>query len=83
MRPNPVEVFKNIFDMIEDRFSRRGRTIRIDRLGIGGFAAQHYAENQHVRWNGWQIRNACQTALAVAEFLVWAHAPRATMNEGS
>ena len=63
-----VKVFILNMDMIEDRFKTKGRVIKIDRELIAGFAAQHYAENHQARWNGRQIRNACQTALALAEF---------------
>lgn len=63
-----VRVFELNMDMIEDRFKTRGRVIKIDRMKIGGFAARYFAENPHARWNGRQIRNACQTALALAEF---------------
>ncbi|KAF4462569.1 hypothetical protein FALBO_10623 [Fusarium albosuccineum] len=67
-RDKTVEVFRINMEMIEDRFKKRGRVIEIDKFGIGGFAAQHFAEHSHARWNGRQIRNACQTALALAEF---------------
>lgn len=63
-----VEVFKINLDMIEDRFRKKNRVIRVDRMGIGSFAAKHFADHPHARWNGRQIRNACQTALALAEF---------------
>lgn len=32
------------------------------------FAGKYFADHQYERWNGRQIRNACQTALALAEF---------------
>ena len=63
-----VRVFELNMDMIEDRFRTKGRVIKIDRMKIGGFAARYFAENPYARWNGRQIRNACQTALALAEF---------------
>lgn len=63
-----VRVFELNMDMIEDRFETKGRVIKIDRLKIGSFAARYFAENKYARWNGRQIRNACQTALALAEF---------------
>lgn len=55
-------------DMIEERFARQGRRIEIDKFGIGSFASDHFVHHSHARWNGRQIRNACQTALALAEF---------------
>ncbi|KAL1630633.1 hypothetical protein SLS54_000504 [Diplodia seriata] len=63
-----VEVFTINMDMIQKRFNDSGRTIKIDRVAIGGFATGHFAKYDYARWNGRQIRNACQTALALAEF---------------
>lgn len=63
-----VKVFKLNMDMIEDRFATKGRVVKIDRMEIGSFAGKYFAEHPHARWNGRQIRNACQTALALAEF---------------
>ncbi|KAJ6024755.1 hypothetical protein N7540_005552 [Penicillium herquei] len=63
-----VEIFKLNMSMIEERFSKKGRRIDIDQMRIGSFAEKHYAQHENARWNGRQIRNACQTALALAEF---------------
>lgn len=63
-----VDVFKLNLELIKERFERKGRRIDIDQMRIGSFAAQHYADHPKARWNGRQIRNACQTALALAEF---------------
>lgn len=63
-----VKVFKINLDMIENRFRKKNRVIEVDMMGIGSFAAKHFADHPHARWNGRQIRNACQTALALAEF---------------
>ncbi|KAH7309739.1 hypothetical protein B0I35DRAFT_397843 [Stachybotrys elegans] len=63
-----VRVFQLNMHMIQERFARKGRKIVIDEMGIGGFASQHFTAHPHARWNGRQIRNACQTALALAEF---------------
>lgn len=63
-----VKVFKLNMLMIRERFAKKGRKIEIDEMGIGGFAARHFNEHPQARWNGRQIRNACQTALALAEF---------------
>lgn len=62
-----VEVFNINLKMIQERFTLRGRTIEID-FGIASFALQHFQAHPKARWNGRQIRNACQTALALAEF---------------
>ncbi|KAK4446837.1 hypothetical protein QBC34DRAFT_145978 [Podospora aff. communis PSN243] len=63
-----VRVFQLNMQMIRERFNQKGRQIHIDEMGIGGFAAQHFTAHPQARWNGRQIRNACQTALALAEF---------------
>lgn len=62
-----VEVFNINLKMIQERFLLRGRTIEID-FGISSFALKHFQEHPKARWNGRQIRNACQTALALADF---------------
>jgi len=69
-RDKTVDVFNINMDMIEQRFKEKKRKILIDRVKIGDFAGQHFAEHENARWNGRQIRNACQTALALAEFQV-------------
>ncbi|KAK6220696.1 hypothetical protein LQW54_001887 [Pestalotiopsis sp. IQ-011] len=59
------EVFQINLDMIEDRFQKAKRKIFMDRFKIWGFATEHSVK---AKWNGRQIRNACQTALALAEY---------------
>lgn len=54
--------------LIKERFEKNGRTIAIDEDDIGFKVAHYWRENQKTRLNGRQIRNACQTALALAEF---------------
>ncbi|RYO84187.1 hypothetical protein DL766_008269 [Monosporascus sp. MC13-8B] len=44
------------------------RKIAYDASSIVDFAEQHFREHKYSRWNGRQIRNACQTALALIEF---------------
>ncbi|KAL2799443.1 hypothetical protein BJX66DRAFT_352309 [Aspergillus keveii] len=63
-----VEIFKLNLGMIEERFRRKGRQIKIDDVDIILFANNYFKEHPHGRWNGRQIRNACQTALALAEY---------------
>ncbi|ETS02788.1 hypothetical protein M419DRAFT_77290 [Trichoderma reesei RUT C-30] len=65
---NTLEVFDNNLAMIEDRFAKKNRVINIDGSSIRSFATKHYYEHPQARWNGRQIRNACQTALALAEY---------------
>lgn len=62
------KVFKLNLDLIQERFDRQGRKITYDASSIEDFAEQHYREHVYSRWNGRQIRNACQTALALAEY---------------
>ncbi|KAL8300880.1 hypothetical protein RB597_009387 [Gaeumannomyces tritici] len=63
-----VKVFELNLHMIRERFAKKGRNIDIEERAIGAFAAKHFAKHEQARWNGRQIRNACQTALALAEF---------------
>lgn len=63
-----LEVFDNNLAMIEDRFAKKNRVINIENTKIRGFAATHFLQHKEARWNGRQIRNACQTALALAEY---------------
>ncbi|KAI1146151.1 hypothetical protein F4825DRAFT_441591 [Nemania diffusa] len=61
-------VFKLNLDLIQERFDKQGRKIIYDASSIEDFAKQHFRDHEYSRWNGRQIRNACQTALALAEF---------------
>jgi len=62
------KVFKLNLDLIQERFLLQNRKITFDVSSIEEFAETHYKEHKYSRWNGRQIRNACQTALALAEF---------------
>ena len=62
------KIFKLNLNLIQERFDRQGRKITYDVSSIENFAEQHFRDNIYSRWNGRQIRNACQTALALAEF---------------
>ncbi|MCJ1262519.1 hypothetical protein MMC22_002389 [Lobaria immixta] len=55
---------------LERMEKRKGRGMTIDRVGIVDFALRHFEENKkrNTRWNGRQIRNAFQTATALAEY---------------
>ncbi|EHK19764.1 uncharacterized protein TRIVIDRAFT_156071, partial [Trichoderma virens Gv29-8] len=63
-----IQVFKLNLEMIEKRIAQKGKTIQLDKTDICMFAGEHFIKHEHARWNGRQIRNACQTALALAEF---------------
>lgn len=62
-----IQVFQLNFAMIRERFRKKGRKVHIDEETLE-FAREHFLTNEKARWNGRQIRNACQTALALAEF---------------
>ncbi|KAL8406305.1 hypothetical protein RB596_004956 [Gaeumannomyces avenae] len=78
------EIFELNLDMIESRLQENRSSnylkgdIRIDRDEILQFAREYFENPAHknAKWNGRQIRNACQTALALAEFR--AHERRTT-----
>lgn len=55
---------------LERTEKRKGKEMIIDRIGIVDFALKHFEENKkrNTRWNGRQIRNAFQTATALAEY---------------
>ena len=68
------EIFKVNLDLIRERFEKQGRkdAVVFEDQVILDFAERHYTENapvrqRRLRWDGRQIRNACQTALAMAE----------------
>ncbi|KLO97611.1 TOB3 (member of AAA-ATPase family) [Fusarium fujikuroi] len=67
-----LAVFKVNLTRIQARFEKkkeRGEAeLELDELSINEFILDYFAENKDARWNGRQIRNACQTALALAEF---------------
>jgi hypothetical protein len=48
--------------------NHRKRDIVIDREQILDFAKNYFNSQEDAKWNGRQIRNACHTALALAEF---------------
>ncbi|KAF5621674.1 AAA family ATPase [Fusarium sp. NRRL 25303] len=67
-----VAVFKVNLTRIKARFEKkkeRGEAeLELDELSIATFIHRYFEKNKDARWNGRQIRNACQTALALAEF---------------
>lgn len=60
-----AKVFRLNLGMIKTRLEDR---VKIEEDEIITAAGKHWREHKHARWNGRQIRNACQTALALAEF---------------
>jgi hypothetical protein len=61
------KVFRVNLDRIEERFRRSERKLTMDD-NIPIYVTDYWREYPEARWNGRQIRNACQTALALAEF---------------
>jgi hypothetical protein len=62
-----LAVFRLNLRLIRNRFKERERNIYID-PEIVKFAKTYWLAHPKMRWNGRQIRNACQTSLALAEF---------------
>ncbi|KAL7819816.1 hypothetical protein V8C26DRAFT_395308 [Trichoderma gracile] len=62
------EIFRLNLRIIKQRFRDKGRDIDIHEKDILKYATAYWKKHQNMRWNGRQIRNACQTALAMAEF---------------
>ena len=58
-----------------EKMARKGVILRIDEAQILAFAKKHYVSTipQKANWNGRQIRNAFQTATALAEYEVHDH----------
>ncbi|EMR61973.1 putative aaa family atpase protein [Eutypa lata UCREL1] len=54
-------------ERIKDRYRKNQKRIDIKESEISKFALDYFDENKQGRWNGRQIRNAFQTALALAE----------------
>lgn len=62
------KVLRLNLNMIKSRFKAKGREIDVDEVDMELAVAEYWRDNKNARWNGRQIRNACQTALALAEF---------------
>ncbi|KAK4079966.1 hypothetical protein Trihar35433_1071 [Trichoderma harzianum] len=62
------EIFRLNLRIIKKRFEDKGRIININEKDILKYATAYWKKHENMRWNGRQIRNACQTALAMAEF---------------
>ncbi|KAI0803778.1 hypothetical protein GGR55DRAFT_682191 [Xylaria sp. FL0064] len=63
-----VDVFDLNWRLMKARFRNKGRALEIDESRIAASLADYWHKYPNARWNGRQIRNACQTALALAEF---------------
>ncbi|KAI9648287.1 hypothetical protein NHQ30_002919 [Ciborinia camelliae] len=63
-----LEIFKMNMGRISDRFAKKKRDFAIEELDIRSFAIGYFQQSREGRWNGRQIRNAFQTAVALAEY---------------
>ncbi|KAI0911073.1 P-loop containing nucleoside triphosphate hydrolase protein [Ustulina deusta] len=66
-RISTLQIFEKNWDRIKTRYENAGRVIEIKVPEITGFAIDYFENNKEGRWNGRQIRNAFQSALALAE----------------
>ncbi|KAK3360350.1 hypothetical protein B0T25DRAFT_449298, partial [Lasiosphaeria hispida] len=63
-----TRVFRLNLGMIRARYKSQERKLKIDEDEIIHMVGEFWRKQDKARWNGRQIRNACQTALALAEF---------------
>lgn len=63
-----VDIFDLNWRLIKARFKNKERDLEIDESKITASLTDYWHKHPNARWNGRQIRNACQTALALAEF---------------
>ncbi|KAK3371795.1 hypothetical protein B0T24DRAFT_531458 [Lasiosphaeria ovina] len=82
-REKTLEVFTLNLKLIQERIEKQDREIRIDWVKIGSFAGEYWDKYKSARWNGRQIRNACQTALALAEFKAQGDSHTGPVNTGA
>lgn len=54
--------------LIGKRFEDVDRSVEVDQVGIGDSVLNYWRKHEKARLNGRQIRNACHTATALAEF---------------
>ncbi|KAJ3578818.1 hypothetical protein NPX13_g1739 [Xylaria arbuscula] len=70
-RSSTLQIFTKNWERIEAQYNKSGRTIDINKSEITEFAIDYFENNKDGRWNGRQIRNAFQSALALAELDAW------------
>ncbi|TGJ80709.1 hypothetical protein E0Z10_g8054 [Xylaria hypoxylon] len=66
-RKSTLQIFEKNRDRIISRYKKADRAIDINSSEITDFAIDYFENNKEGRWNGRQIRNAFQSALALAE----------------
>jgi hypothetical protein len=64
----PLKIFKLNFHLIQEKFRARGKSIFVEEDIVAVQVWEFWKKHREARWNGRQIRNACHTALALAEF---------------
>ncbi|KAL3463506.1 hypothetical protein BJX64DRAFT_116311 [Aspergillus heterothallicus] len=62
------EIFQLNIRLMQQRFAKKQRSLQVNETEILQKAEKYWRQHKTMRWNGRQIRNACQTALALAEF---------------
>ncbi|KAI0388532.1 P-loop containing nucleoside triphosphate hydrolase protein [Xylariaceae sp. FL0594] len=62
------DVLKLNLKIIRQQYEGKPQTLSIDQVEIGAFFENYWKSHPFDHWNGRQIRNACQTALALAEY---------------
>lgn len=62
------QIFMLNMRIIQHRFAENHRKLSVDQEAILQYVEEFWRKHKSMRWNGRQIRNACQTALALAEF---------------
>ncbi|KAI8630080.1 hypothetical protein F5Y19DRAFT_431078 [Xylariaceae sp. FL1651] len=71
-RERTIQIWDNNISRIQKEFNDEGKKIDLRRLEILDFAKKHYKElrdsDDLIVWNGRQIRNAFQTAIAIAAY---------------
>ncbi|KAI9736752.1 MAG: hypothetical protein M1834_000956 [Cirrosporium novae-zelandiae] len=68
-KPSTATIWKNHLRNIKKQFKEQGKKIEIDKKDILAYARSHHTELSKTKtgpWNGRQIRNAFQTAIALS-----------------
>jgi hypothetical protein len=66
-RKSTLQIFQKNWERIRTRYEKAGRNIDVKDSELTEFAIDYFEQNKEGRWNGRQIRNAFQSALALAE----------------
>ncbi|KAK8095990.1 hypothetical protein PG999_014012 [Apiospora kogelbergensis] len=66
-REATLQIFEKNWERIKLRYEKNNRKLEIKESEITQFALDYFDNNKEGQWNGRQIRNAFQSALALAE----------------